>query len=194
MICEICKKNVATVHLTEIVEQHKHELHLCDECASKKGLSVKTHFTLQDLLTGLIEQRAEKIPEEILKLACPSCGLTFKEFREGGRLGCGEDYQVFKQPLIQLLERIHGSCQHAGKVPAKVDSSVSKEREVLDLKHQLDNAVAREDYELAAKIRDKIHEIDGEAGQARQSSGKSGTAVKARKERQKGKEERNESK
>jgi protein arginine kinase activator len=193
MICEICKKNVATVHLTEIIDQHRQELHLCDECASKKGLSVKTHFTLQDLLTGLIEQRAEKIPEEILKLACPNCGLAFREFREGGRFGCSEDYEVFKEPLIRLLERIHGSSQHTGKVPTKVDRDTSQQREILDLKQQLDTAVAREDYELAAKIRDKIHGVEGDATQ-RQSSGKSSASAKARKEKHKAKEEHNESK
>jgi protein arginine kinase activator len=193
MICEICKKNVATVHLTEIIDQHRQELHLCDECASKKGLSVKTHFTLQDLLTGLIEQRGEKIPEEVLKLVCPNCGLTFREFREGGRFGCSADYEVFKEPLIHLLERIHGSSQHTGKVPTKADRDTSRQREVLDLKQQLDKAVGREDYELAAKIRDRIHEMDGESAQ-RQSSGRPSTATKARKEKHKGKEEHNESK
>ncbi len=160
MICQFCKKNVATVHLTEFTDGEKQEVHLCEECARKKGLSVKTNFSLQDLLSSLMAQKKENFPEEVLKLVCPSCGLTFAQFRESGRFGCPQDYQVFMKGLIPLLERIHGSARHFGKVPDRIDSDTAKERALLDLRNQLEDAIQHEEYERAAQLRDRIHAIE----------------------------------
>ncbi len=41
ILCQVCKKNVATVQLTEITEKKRRELHLCEDCAKKRGLLVK---------------------------------------------------------------------------------------------------------------------------------------------------------
>ena len=54
MQCERCKNNVATVHLTEIVKSQKTEKHLCEQCAKEEGYTIKTHVSLQDLLTAFI--------------------------------------------------------------------------------------------------------------------------------------------
>ncbi len=170
MICQFCKKSVATVHLTELIDGEKQEIHLCEECARKKGLSIKTHFSLQDLLSGLIEQEKENIPEEVLSMECPVCGLTFREFRDGGRLGCPNDYQVFKEGLLTVLERLHGSPQHMGKVPQRIDSNTAKKRALFDLRRQLEDAISREDYERAAEIRDRIYELEGESKPAAKKS------------------------
>ena len=163
MICQFCKKNVATVHLTEFTNGEKQEVHLCEECARKKGLSVKTNFSLQDLLSSLMAQKKENFPEEVLKLACPSCGLTFAQFRDSGRFGCPQDYQVFMKGLIPLLERIHGSSKHFGKVPEKIDSDTAKERALLDLRNQLEDSIQHEEYERAAQLRDRIYAIESGA-------------------------------
>jgi len=160
MICQFCKKNVATVHQTELVEGEKQEVHLCEQCARKKGLSFKSQLSLQDLLSGLMEKKLEKIPDEILAIECPSCGLTFRQFRETGRFGCPRDYQVFQEGLAPLLERIHGSTKHIGKMPKKIDTDAAKERALLDLRSQLEEAVHHEEYERAAELRDRIRKIE----------------------------------
>jgi protein arginine kinase activator len=160
VICQFCKKNNATVHLTELVDGSKQEIHLCEQCAREKGLSIKTHFSLQDLLSGLMDQKKEKLPEELLSLKCPSCGLLFSEFRETGRFGCPQDYQVFREGLVPLLDRIHGSSKHVGKVPERIDSDTAKERALLDLRTQLEEAIHREEYERAAELRDRIRTVE----------------------------------
>jgi protein arginine kinase activator len=169
VICQFCKKNVATVHLTELVEGKKQEIHLCEQCARKKGLSLKKQLSLQDLLTSLMEQKKENIPEALLSIKCPVCGLTFREFRESGRLGCPQDYQVFKEGLKLLLERIHGSSKHVGKVPTRIDSDTAKKRALLDLRSQLEEAIHREEYERAAELRDRIRTLEGENAAAAKS-------------------------
>ena len=44
MICQNCKKTVATVHLTEIEHGEKTEVHLCEECAKNQGTMVSFSF------------------------------------------------------------------------------------------------------------------------------------------------------
>jgi protein arginine kinase activator len=38
MNCEICKKNPATVFLTQMMRDEKRKVNLCDSCAKEKGL------------------------------------------------------------------------------------------------------------------------------------------------------------
>ena len=113
MLCDICGKNPATVHLTEIVDENMTELHLCEECAQKKGAQMETHFGLADLLAGLADLGGQfTTTKKETKTKCPRCGLTYEDFKKIGRLGCGECYSAFKEILLPLLKRIHGSTQH----------------------------------------------------------------------------------
>jgi protein arginine kinase activator len=160
MICENCHKNVATVHLTEIVNKQKKEIHLCEDCAKEKGVSIKSHFSVSNLLGGLV-QSAQPQQEELPGVSCANCGMTFSEFKSKGRLGCMHDYKVFKQGLQPLIEKIHGSTQHLGKVPSRVGKEMARERKLLKLRQELKLAIEREEYEKAAEIRDRIYAAEG---------------------------------
>lgn len=162
MLCDICKKNNATVHLTEIVDDQMTELHLCEECAKQKSVQMEQQFGLSDLLAGLAEfEKAPKKTEE-LSLKCPNCSLTYAEFKKIGRLGCGECYSAFRKYLGPLLKRIHGSSQHVGKSPLKIASvkASKKKSDIVSLRESLQKAVESEAFEEAAKIRDKIRELE----------------------------------
>ncbi|MDR4497045.1 MAG: UvrB/UvrC motif-containing protein [Candidatus Scalindua sp.] len=160
MKCESCGKKIATVHLTEIVGKEKKEKHLCEECAH----NVTSHFpkapTPSDILTSIINQVSPEI-EEMSKTTCPVCGLSYLEFRTQGRLGCPMDYDVFKKGLLPLIERMHGSSQHVGKVPPNASDEVVRKNELMQLRKELNKAVEKEDYEKAAQIRDKIYGFSG---------------------------------
>jgi protein arginine kinase activator len=98
----------------------------------------------------------------MLKTRCPNCGITYMEFKSTGRLGCAMDYTVFKKALTPLLQRLHQADQHVGKVPSHSNENVARESEVLQLKREMERLVQREDYERAARIRDRIREITGQ--------------------------------
>ena len=165
MLCNICAKNQATVHLTEIIDDQITELHLCEECAQKKGAQMESHFGLSDLLAGLADLGTQFNKTKIdAKLKCPKCGLTYEDFKKVGRLGCGECYTAFKEALAPLLKRIHGSTQHYGKAPKKAAKIVKAKNESQDLKERLQKAIQKEDFEEAAKLRDKIRELDKKSG------------------------------
>jgi len=157
MTCELCGKEVATVYYTEIVGGKMVELHLCESCAKTKGLSkelMKSSFSLADLLAGMAEELGEK--EETAGLTCSACGLSYPEFRKAGKLGCAACYQTFRQNLLPLLRRIHGSTHHTGKVVAGVEGNLKTKREVANLKKKLRSAIEMEAFEEAAKLRDQI--------------------------------------
>ncbi len=169
MLCESCNTNVATVHLTEITNKGKKDLHLCESCAQEKGVAFKaTHFSISDLLGGLVEspppeekdKEKEKSPKAHRELVCKNCGLTFSEFKAAGRLGCAECYTAFSKGLVPLLNKIHQSDRHAGKVPRRVAQRVTVHQEVADLRRRLDEAVKTEEYEKAATLRDQIQKLE----------------------------------
>lgn len=164
MRCQRCPKP-ATLHLTEIVGPKQiEELHFCEECAQK-------HLYEPALASG------EKLPEPkpvekasdadefeaLNRLECTQCGITFKDFRSTGRLGCPHDYEVFKKELIPLLENIHGEIKHMGKSPRRKYPQSATSTQLSALRKQLQGAIGREDYEQAAQIRDQIRHLEMEA-------------------------------
>lgn len=165
MLCDICGKNLATVHLTEIIDDEMNELHLCEECAHKKSTQMEQQFGLSDLLAGLAEfEKPSQVKEEIISTKCPNCGLTYTDFKKIGRLGCGECYTTFKKYLGPLLKRIHGSNMHFGKCPVGTIKSaakaVDKKADLTQLRMQLQKAIQAEAFEEAAGIRDQIKELE----------------------------------
>jgi len=162
MLCDICGKSQATVHLTEIMDNQMAELHLCEECARKKGAQMEQHFGLADLLSGLADFGKQYEVGEEVKIKCQNCGLTYQDFKKIGRLGCGECYTVFRENLELLLKRIHGSTQHFGKSPVKTKPVVKAKTKLQDLKNKLQKAIQSEEFEEAAKLRDEIKELEKE--------------------------------
>jgi len=170
MLCDDCKKNEATIHFTQILDNKVTKSHLCQECAKEKGLFFPSldealfegpHLALASLLAGLSDIGAPYALEKP-KLArkCPNCKATYDDFRESGRLGCSECYRTFEKELVPLLRRLHGSVQHTGKVPLKKVGVGKKGKEIMELRRELQKAIDKEEYEKAAVIRDRIKELE----------------------------------
>jgi len=182
MHCNICKKQKATVHLTEIINDEVTELHLCEECAKAKDNEMQQHFSIVDLLSGLVDFPADgALKKENITLKCQTCGMKYSDFKKMGRFGCSDCYEVFKRALYPLLKKIHGTSVHIGKKPNKMpapkkasastkstkkDTSSKKEPkkkktdELQELKNLLQIAIDREEFEDAAILRDKIKALE----------------------------------
>lgn len=157
MRCEDCQSKEATVHYQEIVDGNYSEIHLCDECAKKKGLDTIHIFPplgLANLLAGLVELDKEFPKERGVTTRCERCGLTYTEFKERGRVGCSHCYEAFESQMRHILRKIHGNIQHTGKLIPR--AQVSEKREIAALRKELERAISREEFERAAEIRDKI--------------------------------------
>jgi len=157
MNCEMCKKNEATVRYTEVVNKKIVKMNLCEECAKKKGVTIQAPFTIADLLSGLADLGLRA--EEDLKKVCPGCGLSYIDFRKTGRLGCDSCYKAFEKSLQGLLETIHRSTTHVGKVPSRARVEVDELSMLKDLEAKLCAAVEKEEFEKAASIRDKLQAL-----------------------------------
>lgn len=161
MHCDICGKKKATVHLTEIIDDQMTELHLCEDCAREKSVQMEQQFGLADLLAGLSDFGQQTKEYEQVVLECPNCGIGYDDFKKLGRLGCSECYVAFKDHLMVLLKKIHGSNRHYGKSPGKILVPGEKKGDSLgDLKRALDKAIQLEDFEKAAELRDKIRSFE----------------------------------
>jgi len=176
MLCDICVKNPATVHLTEIIDEQINELHLCEDCARTKSAAMEQQFGLSDLLAGMVDfQKPFNQEDEPVNIKCSSCGLSYADFKKIGRLGCGECYNVFRKYLAPLLKRIHGSNQHIGKSPLKIKAAPSsarvnkKKADPAELKEQLQKAIQKEAFEEAARLRDQIKEIEAKSNKEKES-------------------------
>ncbi len=176
MLCDICHKNEATIHITEIINDEAKELHVCQQCAEAESLKMQQSFGIADLLSGLVEFPTLVEKERILK--CPTCGMSYNDFKKLGKLGCSDCYIAFRKVLLPLLKNIHGSTHHVGKEPVKIAPSkkekkdlsvarqgkkikiVSKRDRIAELKQRLQKAVQAEEYEQAAVLRDRIRALE----------------------------------
>ena len=164
MLCQICNKNNATIHLTEISDSVRTEMHICEHCAAEQDIAVKSHIPINELLSNLlaVQPTDEELSGDLgQELPCPNCGFTLSQFRKDGVLGCPNDYEVFEKSLLQLIKKAHnGRTTHCGKLPSKIPQDTKKQSELLNLRQQLQTAVQSEDYEKAAELRDKINQLE----------------------------------
>lgn len=170
MFCERCRKNEATIHLSEVVKNIKSEVHLCEKCAREIGLNTKISnfsLTLPEMLTFL---NVNDSPDFTESGRCHSCGCSFAEYRKNGKLGCPDCYEYLSEELAPVLVSFFTDRRHVGKSPARTyersavlmeDPVGSSIPHVDDLQSELDAAVRDERYEDAAVLRDRIREITG---------------------------------
>ncbi|MGC3988457.1 MAG: UvrB/UvrC motif-containing protein [Chthoniobacteraceae bacterium] len=134
------------------------KVNLCDACSKEKGVTDPTGFALADLLLGL--GAAQEIERGGGTQKCPACGLSQADFKKSGRFGCPRCYDTFADGLAEMLKPMHRGMEHVGKVPARLWKSMQRTQEIRALQDQLDLAVAEENYESAAEIRDKLRQLE----------------------------------
>ena len=158
--CLRCNKQ-ASLHITEIKQGHAQSLHLCETCAQEYLNVVEVGGAMEDFAEdgGSADDDDAATPDTGMK--CPKCGITYQQFRSQGRLGCPQDYQVFRTQLLPLLESIHGpDLQHVGKCPPVVSQSNRRHYDLLKLRGDLKSAIESEAYEKAAELRDRIQKLE----------------------------------
>jgi protein arginine kinase activator len=164
MQCQVCQKKEATIHLTEITDGVRSEMHLCEQCAQEEGIAVKSQLSINELLSGLLSTQPsadEMFGDAEQEVSCPHCGFTLSQFTKEALLGCPYDYEVFEKSLLPLIEKAHdGKTVHRGKVPSKMPQDTKKQIKLTALRQQLEAAVQSEDYEQAANLRDEITQLE----------------------------------
>lgn len=98
--------------------------------------------------------------------ACPQCGMAYADFRREGRLGCAACATAFRQTLLAALSKNGSVPQHTGRKPLMSRDAVQSRARQVELQRQMDEAIACEDYETAARLRDEIREMNGREDRA----------------------------
>jgi protein arginine kinase activator len=105
---------------------------------------------------------AEEIEKGSSTQRCPVCGFTQADFKKAGRLGCSTCYATFTEALTALLKAMHKGTAHVGKVPQRAHRAGELTDKMRNLNESLQKAVAEENYESAASLRDQIKQLEGE--------------------------------
>ncbi len=159
MKCDACGEKEATVFLTQIADGTMHKVNLCEACAKEKGVHDPTGFELTDVLLGLGSEKGLEAPGAP-KPRCGVCGFTLQDLKKTGRLGCSACYDAFESHLEGMLKNMHKGLVHSGKIPAQLAEARQWDLHIRSLRRDLDDAVASEQYEKAAAIRDDIRRIE----------------------------------
>lgn len=181
MVCQKCGIRTATVHLTNIINGTKSELHLCEGCAREKE-SIMVKMGVNDLMSGFFGIKPQ---DDRKTLQCEFCGSTQKDISKRGKAGCEHCYEVFGEYLIPIIRKVHGTDTHAGKQPeyqeeagsgADIEKPVMKAAEstapskndtllqLERLEQEMKEAIGQEDYEKAALLRDQIKNLKEKEG------------------------------
>ncbi|MEW6063839.1 excinuclease ABC subunit B [Desulforamulus profundi] len=166
MLCDRCQKRPAQVHFTQIINNTKKQMHLCPTCAGElqaESFGFAPQLNLHDFLAGLINHHftgANIKPNALPQIRCDKCGASEAQVAKSGLFGCSECYIQFGDRVQPLLKKIHGSSAHTGKVPRRTGGKALISKEIRILKGQLQDAVKQEEFEKAAKIRDRIKELE----------------------------------
>ncbi len=167
------------MHELTVVNGVKIEKHLCEACAAMQHV-VKPSPGI--LVTGAAPHAAVVITTTPQGQVCMACKLTFAEFKHSGLLGCPECYKAFETQISPLVERAQeGGVRHTGKTPRRLLGGVSaaglpveKIRSALlsveeraerlrRMRSELEHAVAAEEYERAARLRDEMRRLAEES-------------------------------
>ncbi|SFR69406.1 UvrB/UvrC motif-containing protein [Anaeromicropila populeti] len=170
MLCDKCHKREARIYCTEIVNGVKKEQYLCEECAAEyasfhlEAVGVSKEVNLGNLLSGLLDnvykEEHKKLQESV---KCKECGMTYEEFLTNGKFGCANCYEAFGKIFDKSLLQIQGSDKHIGKIPknfmSKTEKVISEITEIDKMSLKLQDAVEKEEFEEAARLRDLIREL-----------------------------------
>lgn len=174
MLCERCKQREANVRFTEVINGVKSEHRLCMQCAMDMDLGAVGIFDSENpigkILSGILGADLEtaRKTDSMEQIVCPSCGMAYSEFVNDSRFGCPDCYSVFDILINDNIKQLQGNTRHIGKQPrfgwsgidaGKEAAGKNTESELALLESKLREAVDDEDYEEAARLRDRIKEL-----------------------------------
>ena len=185
MLCENCGKKEANVRYEENINGRVRTLNLCDECSKKLGIgnmdfNMPIDFSsfFGEFLEDFSEPDFMPLLNSMKSLKCNTCGYTFDDIINNGKLGCSDCYDVFSDRLDPIIKKIQGANRHVGRIGKVIDNKIDEklnkkeiketkttennknENKLEELQEKLKEAIKDERYEDAAKLRDEIKKLE----------------------------------
>jgi protein arginine kinase activator len=173
MHCDHCDKPAVVHEVLVTKDGATVEVHLCEAHAAARGypmpagtLGAGGHPPVHQMLTSVVVGAAGPRPAaKVATKCCPNCGRTITQIRDTGLLGCADCYVAFQSSLESLIERAQaGSNFHVGRAPRGTLDAPARHALRSRLVRELDEAVLAEQYERAARLRDRIRNLHDQAG------------------------------
>lgn len=157
MICQNCHINAANIKITQVFASERQDFFLCIDCAQKFGLEDPFSELPAEFEKFLREIPAfqENNPADRPILVCSGCGHDYEAFENTGLVGCPTCYIDFGDSIKTVLRRFHGSTRQS-KANKSILVELLGDEKLTDLQHRLKSALASEDFEAAAILRDEI--------------------------------------
>jgi len=173
MLCDFCKKNIATIHLIRVQNDKVEKLNICSECAKNFSFLSEDDFIkdLSSILYRIFNYDGGKAPgssasikmkkmNTAKNMVCPFCGTDLKTIKKTGKIGCTRCYSEFRSVLTPIIKDMHKELEYRGKIPRNSSRWIKLEKNINELRHRLKNEVFIENFEEAARIRDKIKQLE----------------------------------
>ena len=167
MLCDRCHGREAVVHVTQIINGHRTELHLCEECARKERVVHRSFSTfgphmfrspLESFFEGRMPSFFGRSPIEIEAMPEEREEPMFSE----GLRRSPESYEAFREKIRPAFS--HGEKPAVPKKEVTIETENTAkpavDPELEKLQKAMKSAIAREDYEQAAHIRDEMKKLE----------------------------------
>lgn len=163
MICSHCNKNEANTHYKKTINGKTQELFLCSECAKQLGIMKELEsFTMDSFFGNFLGAGVSSFNSLAGIDRCSSCGSSFNDIVNGGKVGCANCYEKFADKLQSSIEKIHGTSKHIGKNISYTEEQETAQTQIDALKQELTQAIKEQRFEDAAVLRDKIAALSKE--------------------------------
>lgn len=161
MMCQLCGKRTANVCINIDMNGTKSRRFICDQCADKRKLRENPSGAAILALINDI-RAADPQAEQNNNRCCPSCGISYKDIVKSSKLGCADCYESFSDVLEPILNTVTMPPQDTQIIRIDHSTAPSRQEDIISLKKLLEQCVEREEYENAAKLRDRIAQLEAE--------------------------------
>lgn len=166
MKCQKCGKKQADTHVKRVINGEFEEYQLCSDCAKELGYSNVFSDFASDFNSLLGSFFGNALPARTQATRCEVCNTGYADIARTGMMGCANCYKIFKEQLMPTIRKVHGNTTHCGKGSKFTEIVVKQPEENIndkldDLKSRLKKAIDAQEFELAAKLRDEIKEMEG---------------------------------
>ena len=178
MICDICHKNPAIIHIQEIGPNGRHALNLCLKCAAERALDgqeptsglgkiLKSLSNPESAIEALSqlgfksESVAQLFGDQDSHGKCPVCGTTWREIEHSLQLGCEECFKTFHKQITGLLKPIRRDIWNTYEMNLPAETNFDTEgKDIEEAVHQRDlqQEIERLKRELACAVINENYE------------------------------------
>lgn len=180
-MCERCGERPASCTVAVRMGNQIRHQRLCQVCLGQvnKHLSTgdvaKVIGAIMGALTGkepgkipvFMPKPAPKGPvltQEDHAIVCPGCGATQAQVIQTMKVGCAGCYAAFREKLRQALQQENSRVEYLGRRPIQDEATRQHRSTIAQLTSRMAAAIAQEDYETAARLRDQLRALDREGG------------------------------